>query len=527
MKKKLRLAFGRIAQESHALNPVLTTVEDFEAQHYMEGEELLRACGRDAPEAEGFLKNAELSGFVRGATKAAPEAELVPLVSAWAVPAGPATRECFDELTARLIKSLEAAGPVDGIYLCLHGALGVDGLRDPETHLLRAVREVIGYEIPLVTSYDLHANLTRERVAETPLVVAYKTNPHRDHVDTGARAARLLARAARGEVKPTIKWRSLPMLLGGGTTVDLMQPTRGLLGLTKKMEKDPRVLSATMLMCHPFNSDPALGWSAAVVTDGDERLADKLADELAKKAWSVKDALPPRFSSPSEAIAKARKRKWLRKVGVITISDASDVVTAGSTGENNLVLKAFLEEAQDLTVYAGIRDTDVVKELWDTPVDTQVSVEVGGKLNPELCQPLPLEAKLLRKVERHGYGRTVLLQKGKLTLVVTEGPALMVKPDFYTGVGLDLWKADIAMVKNYFPFLLFFAPYHRWTYFVQTKGLTDWESAYSLDFDGPMHPRDEVLDWREADARRRAPVEDEATNEEETARDEAPEANAA
>jgi hypothetical protein len=80
---------------------------------------------------------------------------------------------------------------------------------------------------------------------------------------------------------------------------------------------------------------------------------------------------------------------------------------------------------------------------------------------------------------------------------------MVMRPSFYTEVGLDPWRADIVMVKNFFPFLMFFLPYNRKTIFVRTHGTTDFDAAFGLPFDGPVHPRDHVDDWRERDQARR------------------------
>ena len=90
-----------------------------------------------------------------------------------------------------------------------------------------------------------------------------------------------------------------------------------------------------------------------------------------------------------------------------------------------------------------------------------------------------------------------------MRIVITEGPSMVMRPSFYTEVGLSLWKADIAVVKNFFPFLMFFLPYNRKTIFVRTHGATDFDAAFQLRFDGPMHPRDVVDDWHERDRMRR------------------------
>jgi microcystin degradation protein MlrC len=496
----MRIAFGRINQETNALSPVQTTITDFRRDHWLEGRSLLAACTKGGTEAEGFLKRAELAGFVGGARRAG--IEPVPLTSAWTVPSGPLERSCFEELVASLTQGLHAAGEVDGVYLALHGAMGVNGVEDPEGEILAAVREAAG-PVPIVASYDLHGNLTPARVRGADVTLAYHTNPHRDHVRVGEKAASLLGRLVTGAIRPTTAWRSLPMLLGGGNTIDFLAPMRGIFARMRSMERDRRVLATAAFTVHPWNSYKELGFSTCVATDGDQALAEAYADELAERLWAVRDRLPPKFPSAEEAIDRARGARLARKLGAVVMSDASDVVSAGAPGENTRLISALLERAGGMLSYAAIRDPVIVESLWSEPEGTRQVVTLGGRLDPARNSSITLEATIFKKREMHGHGRTVTLATGDLRLVVTEGPALVVKPAFYSGAGLDLWKADIMVVKNFFPFLLYFLPVMRKTIFVQTKGVTDFDAAYGLDFAGPLHPRDRVEEWRSTDRRRR------------------------
>jgi microcystin degradation protein MlrC len=128
---------------------------------------------------------------------------------------------------------------------------------------------------------------------------------------------------------------------------------------------------------------------------------------------------------------------------------------------------------------------------------------IGGTLDPARSPPLPVAGTIASKHEQHGFGRTVVLAVEHLRIVITEGPSMVMRPSFYTQVGLSLWKADIVVVKNFFPFLMFFLPYSRKTIFVRTRGTTDFDAAFVLPFDGPVHPRDAIEDWRGRDRARR------------------------
>lgn len=502
----LRIAYARINQESNALSPILTTIADFEQTHYVEGAALAEAAGKGGFEAQGFLRNAELSGFVKAAAQAHKDGapvELIPLFSAWAVPGGPLSRETFDLLLARLLDGIRGALPLDGLFLVLHGAMCVEGLLDPEALLLAQVRAVIGPDVKLVNTYDLHGNLSNAKLAPVDAMCAYRTNPHRDHARVGERAGRILLDTIRGKVRPTQAWRSLPMVMGGGSTVDFLPTMRPLFKRMKQMEKDPKVLYCSIFTCHLWNDHPDLGWSTHVVTDGDPGLAEQLAEELADLCWSVRNVPAPQFPSISEAIARVRKARIRRALGTICISDASDVVAAGGTGENHRIIAALQAEGQGLTAYVPFRDPAAVDALWGEAEGAPVDFQLGGRLHPEQNEALQIEGTLVRKLEAECLLRHVVVASGDLRLVITEGPPIAMKPAFYKDCGLDPLKADLVVVKSFFPFLLYFLPYSRTNIFVRTEGITDFDAVTRLQFADPVHPIDPVSTWRPTDRKRR------------------------
>src|SRR5262249_39917101 len=191
------------------------------------------------------------------------EIEPVPIVSAWSPSSGPLSPECFDELEGRLLDGVRRAHHervLAGMYLCLHGAMGVRGVVDPEGRLIRGVRAILG-GAPLVVSHDLHGNVTQARIAAVDALVAYQTNPHRDHARIGHKAGRIVIGAALGELRPTMAWRTLPMILGGGRTIDFLAPMRAVFRRMRRAERTGQALAASTLMVQPWNDDPRLGCS--------------------------------------------------------------------------------------------------------------------------------------------------------------------------------------------------------------------------------------------------------------------------
>ncbi len=499
----IRIAYGRINHETNAFSPVDTSFEAFARAHLLEGEALAAACSRSGEEVAGYAKHAELSGFVRAVEERGGQVIGVPLVSAWAVPSGPLSEEAFETVTARMLDRLRRAGKVDGVYLALHGAMTTRHDPHPEARLLEAVRREIGPDVPLAVSFDLHAQLCAKKLAPVTFACAYRTNPHRDHAATGRRTGRILIDTALGRVRPVYRWRTLPMVLGGGTTVDLLPTMRPIFGRMKKMEREPGVLDASLCMVHLWNDDPEIGWSTHVITDGDAPLADRLADELADRAWAVREVMPPTFLSASEAIARARSARLARNLGAVCFSDASDVVAAGATGENTNLIRALLAEGQGLVSYAPILDAHAAAELATVAPGESIDCDVGGRIDPVTNPPLHVRGRLLRTLVHEPFGRMAVLDLDHLKLVVTEHTPIVMKPAFYRDVGLDPWKADVLVVKSFFHFRIYFALVNRRTFYVRTRGLTDVDRALALTFDGPVHPKDRVDDWRPADRRRR------------------------
>lgn len=501
--RRPRVAYARISQESNALSPILTTLEDFERTHLVDGPALGPACEAWGDEVPGFLKNAELSGFVRAVRRSDLRVELVPLFSAWTVPSGPMTRATYEHFVERLLTGLRDAGPLDGVYLALHGALCVPGVGDPEGELLRAVREAVG-STHIAVSFDLHANLTPLKVEHVDLMCAYRTNPHRDHAHIGERCGELLLGTLAREIAPVMAWRHLPLVLGGGKNVDFLQPMRAIYRWMRRQERDDRVLAVNLFQNQLWLDHDEVGWATCVVTDGDPELAARIAEELADLCWRTRHEQPPDFPGPDEAIQLARDARWARRLGTVCMCDASDIVGAGSTGDNTRLLRALLETGTDLQTLFPLRDPIAIERLWSAPKGRRLSLSIGGTLDPARNTPLPVRGRLIRRHESQTFGRMAVLEVDHVKVVITEGANLVIRPSFYTQVGLRPWRADVVVVKSFFPFRIFFAPMNRRTVYVRTQGITDFDAALrEIPWQWPVHPRDDVEHWRPTDRRRR------------------------
>jgi microcystin degradation protein MlrC len=500
--KPLRIAYGRIFHEANTYSPLLTSREDFERMHLLTGDELARATSLRGTELKSFMPHAELTGFVQAAN-AAGRVTTIPLISALAVPGGPLSRECFDGLLNDLLAALEAAGSIDGVYLALHGSMEVKDLGEaPEAVILRRVRAFVGENVKIAVSYDLHANLSAGLVDPVDILVAFRTNPHWDLGPTGFRAGNRLIRALRGQVNPVHVWRKLPILLGGGVTIDFLSPMRDVFRFMRRLEDDPRVLSASLFMVHPYTNAEDMGWAVHISTDGDPGLARQLADELADKAWAQRDATIPAMRSVDEALDEVAQSMW-RKLGPVTLVDIDDIVGAGAPGGNTHFVQALVRNDRGLKVLVPLHDPGAVEMAWEVPEGSTISLVLRG--TPGYGQPeVPVVAKVMAR-RRGDYGRIIRLDIGSFHVAISERSPLPIHPIFWEELGLSPRQADAIVQKNFFHYRMFYLTTSFQHIPVVSAGATSLERILAGKYRVPVHPVTKLGDWRSSDPILRMP----------------------
>jgi len=197
-------------------------------------------------------------------------------------------------------------------------------------------------------------------------------------------------------------------------------------------------------------------------------------------------------------VQEVHAAKWARRTGTVIACDTGDAVGAGGTGESTWILRTLLEEGPDLVSYIPIRDAGALQRLSEVPEGSTCAIRVGGNLDPECHPPVLVEGVSAGVVSHPYYGRFGLLRHRGVHVVITEVPWPVYTPRFYGVVGLSVWRADLVVVKNFFPFRIRFAASNRKTLLVATPGVTCWDFA-SLPFQRvsrPLHPLDSVQDWR-------------------------------
>ena len=360
-----RVLVALFRQETNSFVPGVTTLADFERDGMRSGADVLRRVGN--AEVDGYLDAAEREGI-----------DLVPLLAARAQSGPPVDAAAFEDIAGRICAGVqrEAAG-VDGILLGLHGAMVTTSHDDAEGELLRRVRAIVGPEMPLAVTFDLHAHMTDAIAGLTSILVGYQTCPHVDLRRTGDRAMTILAAALRGEVEPVLTHRKIRMMTSSETHDDRLFPNREVIGALHEAETRPGILAAMAFCTQPWLDVPELGWSIVVVTDGDPGVGRDVADEIAQRAWSLRDHYAVEKVPVGEAIDLA-----LAGDGLFALSDGADSTTAGGLGDGNLLLRALLDRAVPVPSLVMVRDGEAAAACAAAGVGATVTVGVGGSANP-------------------------------------------------------------------------------------------------------------------------------------------------
>lgn len=490
----MRIGLIVVAQETSSFNPVLTTFADFEQFGVYEGREILDRLRGNGP-VGGYLESVEASGR---------DVETVPIIRGATRSGGRLSREAFDYFNDKIRDGLSAAGELDGLVMLLHGAASAEGIDDTEGEMLETARSVVGNDLPLALMLDHHANVTEQMMEHCDLLVGFRTQPH-DQLETARALTDLGLRLFAGEIAPTMTFRKLRMITHQEQYLTASGPMKILFDRARQMEQDPRVLT-----CSPFPMQPWLdaaegGWAMVVATDGDQALAEQLADELADLAWSMRDDF---MIEENRMVDDAVRAADAADTGVVILSDTGDSVLGGSTGDSTVLLESILRLQPTHPALVPMLDTIAARTLAEAGVGATVTIELGGRSGPFFT---PLEVTgVVRAVGdgkvdlpdhplgRCDMGKTIAFDLGAAMVLVTEYAGVAgVHPGAYRHVGLEPSEYQMLVMKTASNFQ-WMAPFTASVIRAATPGPTQSDVA-GLPWEHlprPIFPIDPISDWK-------------------------------
>ncbi len=466
----MRVAVAGFMHESNTFTPLRTDRAAFSAQSLTFGPAMLDEWREAHHEVGGFLEAAAAERF-----------EPVPVGMAWATPSGPVVDDVYDEVIGRLIEGIKRQ-PADGLLLALHGAMVTESHRDADGETVARLRAALGPDYPVVVTLDLHGNVSPRLVENCQAVVAYRTCPHVDQRECGRRAAALLARTIRGEIRPRMALAKPPLIVNimvHGTSRD---PLKSFMDRVRALERRPGILAASLLPGFPYADVPQMGPAVIVVADNDPDLARREAQGIADQLWEARASLARPLPDAAAAVRQALQAERLPAILV----DTGDNVGGGSAADGTIILAELLRQGATggvVCLYAP----EEVRECVRAGVGNEVRLQVGGKVDNYHGDPVAVAGRVrlihdgtyIEPEVRHGGRRTNHM--GLTAVVQIEGDNLLVlnslrHPPFSLGqltcLGIQPARQRLLVVKAAIAYRAAYEPLGGTIIEVDTPGLT-------------------------------------------------------
>ncbi|WP_375324875.1 M81 family metallopeptidase [Flagellimonas sp. GZD32] len=380
-------------------------------------------------------------------------AEWVPTLVGKSLPGGTVTREAYESLVGKTLTMLEENMPYDGLFFDIHGAMSVVGLDDPEGDLIKRIREVVGTDVLISTSMDLHGNVSQRLAHHSDLITCYRMAPHEDAIESKKRAVEnLVTRLENGKGKPKYKaWVPVPVLLPGEKTSTRVEPGKSLYAKVPEVEQQDGVIDAAIWIGYAWADEPR-NHAVVVVTGDDKAQVTQGAEKLAESFWAVRNEFE--FVAPTKSYEEALELALASDKKPFMLSDMGDNPTAGGAGDVTWTLTELLKREEfhaangKTLIYASIPGPKLIEEAIKVGVGGEVSAPVGAEIDDRYAPPLMLTGKVtaIKHGDMHAETEVVVEVDNASVIVTKKRKPYHNKSDF-TNLGLTPSETDIIVVK--------------------------------------------------------------------------------
>lgn len=455
---------GAFVHESNTFKKGETGLQAFRDDVLDLGQVALDRFGDVNEELAGFLDAAKVSGW-----------RITHTVSAHATPGARVSREAFDYIAGLICDGARAhRGTLDGILLSLHGSMVPTFCEDGEGELLSRLRAVVGPDMPIAATLDLHAMVTPTMVELAQIYVSYKTYPHIDMRAVGRQAGLLLDATLRGAVRPVTLRAHRPMLDEANAGRTDVPQTAALYTRATAHESEQGILAVSVNAGFAEADILEAGPTVLVTYDQNQPAAATraraIAEALADTIWDQRGSVSNDFLTPQAAALQAVDFDAAQ--GPLVIADFADNPGAGAYGDATALLQALLQAGAKTGAFAPMIDPEAAAILHRHKVGDTVTLAVGGKQDPAFGGgPLQLTGEILHLSDgtytgngpilggiTHSFGPTAVLRVQGIDILVVTQPGQMLDLQQVCTFGIDPVRLRFLVVKSMQHFRAAFEP---------------------------------------------------------------------
>lgn len=461
----MKVAFAGFLHETNTFAPDNAGMEAFR----LGGGYIRMSRGADLIEA---ARDVNLG--ISGALSVAAELgwDILPTFWAGAIPSAYVTRDAFETIADEIVTRIAEAGPLDGVFLDLHGAMVAEHIDDGEGEIARRVRDVVGPDVPIVAALDLHGNISEHFVKTVDALVGFRTYPHIDMAETGAAAARLLNQIMVTGVRPAKAYRRMSYLVPIPFQSTDTAPARELYANLTSVEGEG-VLSASLFMGFPASDIPDCG-PTAITFGKTQAAADRAADNIAAAYEAAESAFDNVSYNAADAVTEASRLAASDGTGPVVIADTQDNPGAGGVSATTGMLRALISANVQDAAIGIIVDAETAQKAHALGEGAIGHFSIGS--HPSLPYDSPIETDAVVETLSDGkfqatgpyYGGTHLdlgpsacLRIGGVRVVITSRIAQTADREMFRFVGINPREQAILVVKSSTHFRADFTPIAR------------------------------------------------------------------
>ncbi|MCJ8322809.1 MAG: M81 family metallopeptidase [Rhizobiales bacterium] len=445
----MRIFVAGIATETNSFSPIFVGLDDFKASLY--------AAPYKHPETP-TLCTAALVVLRQRAKKDG--IDLIEGTTSWADPGGLISQQCYETLRDEILAQVTAAikqQPLDGVVLCLHGAMIAQGYDDPEGELICQIRKLVGDKTIIGANLDPHSHLTAKRFEYADILCAFKEFPHTDFVQTGEQIVDLVIRSIKGEIKPKMAQYDCKMI---DIFPSSRQPMRQFVDDMLDGERQQGVLSLSLIHGFMAGDSPWMGTKMIAIYDDNMDIAAHLAKDFGDKIISIRGQSMPSMLTEDIAVEQALLVVTKQQTPVI-IADVWDNPGGGVAGDGTIILQSLLSlkpKNTNIKIAIGtIWDPMAVQLCFKAGIGAIIPLRFGAKSAPNTGQPidkmvtvinLNAEAAQTFGASQVPMGASVVIEFEGVQVILNSTRAQAFEPSLFENMGIEPLSQDILVIKS-------------------------------------------------------------------------------
>lgn len=458
----MKIFSAALATETNTFSPIPTGIEAFKGRAYY-------------PAGQHPNAMQQCSGPLWAARQRAPEAgwTLYEGTVAGAVPAGLTTRFAYESLRDEILEDLRQAGPVDIVLLGLHGAMVAEGYEDCEGDLISRVRAMVGPTVIIGAELDPHCHMTDSMLDGADFLVCFKEYPHTDILERAHDLLTLCVEKYEGRIAPTKALYSCDMISIMHTS---REPMRSFVDRLMELEKQPGILSVSIVHGFPWGDVPTMGTQVLVYTDNNAEKAATLAQQLGTELIGFRDQLQATYSSIPDALAQAEQTGEFP----VVLADSADNAGGGAASDSTFVLQYFLEHGVSDAAIGPIWDPVAVGLCLNAGAGAVLNLRIGGKVSPASGDPVDVRCTVIG-VKKDAImtglantpvmlGDTAAIEVNGISMVLISNRNQAIGTDMFTQFGVDLSQKKFIVVKSSQHFYADYAKVAKHVLYLNTPG---------------------------------------------------------